>query len=445
MLRAHAAVLVLLISTVSQAAPPVEPERRNAVVRAVERAGPAIVNVNTARIVRRQIDPFFEFRDKFFDDTFRHFFRQHSQTIVQNSLGSGVIISKDGYVLTNAHVVMRATKIRVTLQNKEQFAAELINVDPEQDMAVLKIRPKRPLAVVPLGTSSDLMVGETAIAIGNPFGLANSVTTGVISAKNRSIKANGREVFSGLLQTDAAINPGNSGGALLNITGELIGINMAIRAGAEGIGFAIPADAALDSACELIDYRALKRIHLGMKTSRTRQGVVITEVEPDGPAADAGLMVDDRISKLGEEPVSSKFCFRRLILRREPGDTVTCVVRRGPDVLRLRVKLGRVPELSLRQLAKKKLGIDVQEINKELGEALGLKEEAGVLIANVEPGGPGHAAGLRRSDTIVYVGRYRTRSIHIFGMLLKELKPGSRLPVTIVRKRRLYRSVITSR
>ncbi len=427
------------------AAAPVEPERRNAVVRAVERAGPAIVNISTTRIVRPQVDPFFEFRDKFFDDVFRDFFGRHSRTFVQNSLGSGVVISRDGYILTNAHVVMRATKVRVTLWDKQQFDAKLINVDPEHDLALLKIEPKTTLTVVPIGTSADLMIGETAIAIGNPFGLENSVTTGVISAKNRSIKASGREVFRGLLQTDAAINPGNSGGALLNIKGDLIGVNTAIQAGAEGIGFAIPVDAALRSACDLLDYRVLKRIRIGVQASKAKTGVIITKVEPKTPAAKGGLKVGDQIVSVGGKPVAEEFCFRRLIVEHKPGDTVVFGVRRRGRAVAVKVKLERIPEPSPRGLAKKKLGIDVQDITADLANALGLQEKSGVLISGVEQSGPAGAAGLRRSDALVYVGRARLTTVRGLGPLLKDLKAGSRLPVIIVRNRTLYRAVVTSR
>ena len=452
-MRNRLAACLLLMTTAAKAAAPVEPpapsraepSRRTAVVRAVERAGPAIVNISTARIVRRRIDPFFEFRDQFFDQMFRDFFERHARPYVQNSLGSGVLVSPDGYVLTNAHVVNRATKIQVTLRNKKRFEATLINTDAEHDIALLKIKPPTPLPVAPMGTSSDLMIGETVIAIGNPFGLASSVTTGVISATGRSIHARGREVFTGLLQTDAAINPGNSGGALLNIQGELIGINTAIQAGAEGIGFAIPVDAALKSACDLLNYRILKRIRLGIQAGKTKTGVRITAVEPKSPAAEAGLRVGDRIVSIDGHAVDKEFCFRRLVVRRDPGDKVTFGIRRGKAALNVAVKLGREPEPPPRQLAKKKLGIDVQDITQELGRALGMEKESGVLVTAIEATGPASKAGLRPSDAIVYLGSYRLRSVRALGLLLKELKLGSRVRVVFVRNRRLYQTLLTSR
>jgi len=431
------ALFLAALPTVHAAAP-LEPERRSAVVR-------AIVNISTKQIVRHRIDPFFEFRDRFFDDVFRDFFGRHTRTYVQNSLGSGVLISADGYVLTNAHVVMRASEIKVTLRDKKQFVARLINVDPDHDLALLKIRAKASLPVVPLGTSSDLMIGETAIAIGNPFGLENSVTTGVISATKRSIKAGDREVFSGLLQTDAAINPGNSGGALLNIKGELIGVNTAIQAGAEGIGFAIPIDSAMQSACDLLDYRALKRIRTGFETTKAKGGARIKSVQPKGPADTAGLRPGDLIVRIGGRPVAADFCFRRLIIERQPGDVVRFTVRRGSRTLEKKVKLGLIPEPSPRQLARKKLGLDVQDLTKELAQAVGMQPGAGVLVTDVEKRGPADAAGLRPSDALVYIGRRRVKTVRDLGLLLKDLKPGTRVPVFIVRRRAMYRTAIMTR
>ncbi len=443
--RTYATIFLTLLSAAAYAAAPVEPERRNAVVLAVEKAGPAVVNISTERIVRQTIDPFFEFRDRFFDEMFRDFFGRHARTFVQNSLGSGVVISDDGYILTNAHVVMRATKIKVTFRDKKQFDAVLINTDSERDIALLKIESKEPLPVVPIGTSSDLMIGETTIAIGNPFGLENSVTTGVVSATDRSIRAGDREVFSGLLQTDAAINPGNSGGALLNIRGELIGINTAIQAAAEGIGFAIPVDAALQSACNLLDYRVLRRIHIGITTVAAAREVRIDAVEPGSPAAAAKLRPGDVILALDSKPVSGEFCFRRLVMEHKPGDTVVFRVQRGAATLDAKVTFGLVPEPSPTELAKEKLGLDVQDLTKDLAAALGIQEEAGVVIAGLEERGPGEEAGLRRSDVIVHFGGMRLRNVRALGMALKDIEPRTRIAIIIIRNRTLYRAVITSR
>jgi serine protease Do len=429
----------------ARAAAPVEPSRRNAVVRSVQRAGPAIVNISTARIVRRQIDPFFAFRDPFFDEAFRDFFGRHSRQFVTNSLGSGVLVSPDGYILTNAHVVMRASKIKVTLSDKRQFEAELVNVDADHDLALLKVEAEKPLPVVPVGTSGDLMIGETAIAIGNPFGLTNTVTTGVISATGRSIRADEHQVFKDLLQTDAAINPGNSGGALLNIRGELIGVNTAIRAGADGIGFAIPVDAALASACDLLDYRLLKRIDLGIETKRQGAAVVIESVRERSPAEKGGLRRGDVIEKIDGESLLTDFCHRRLIARHNPGDRVTFSVRRGRTRRAVAVTLGEVPEPSPVDLAKKKLGVTVQALSDELAGALNLEAGSAVVIRQVEAEGPAAKSGLRATDAIVYLGRARIKTLRDLGHALKPLPARTRVSVLIVRRNRLYRAFLTTR
>jgi len=217
--------------------------RENAIVRAVKNVSPAVVNISTSKFVGRNVNPFFSREnDDFFNKFFRDFFEPRKRQYVQKSLGSGVIIdSTHKYILTNHHVIVRASKIAITLANKKEFEARVVGTDPESDLAVLKIETDSAIPAITMGGSDDLMIGETVIAIGNPFGLSHTVTTGVISALNRSVRT-GTGVYHNFIQIDASINPGNSGGPLLNINGELIGINTAIYSGAEGIGFAIPID-----------------------------------------------------------------------------------------------------------------------------------------------------------------------------------------------------------
>ncbi|MEA3429209.1 MAG: trypsin-like peptidase domain-containing protein, partial [Thermodesulfobacteriota bacterium] len=234
-----AVVAIFMLPVLVHAA---EYERENPVVRAVRKVSPAIVNINSEYEVRRRVNPFSRFsRDPFFDSFFKDFFDPgFEQRYKRTSLGSGVIIDgKRGLILTNAHVLAKSTTITVILNDERKFDARIIGADPDSDLAVLRISSKDPLPAVEMGDSNDLMIGETIIAIGNPFGFSNTVTTGVISAVNRSIRAKDA-VYHDFIQLDASINPGNSGGALLNINGELIGINTAIYAKAQGIGFAIP-------------------------------------------------------------------------------------------------------------------------------------------------------------------------------------------------------------
>ncbi|MBW1759504.1 MAG: trypsin-like peptidase domain-containing protein, partial [Deltaproteobacteria bacterium] len=220
----------MLLLCLPRFSPCEEYSRENAVVKAVRRVSPAVVNINSEYTVRDRTNPFSSFgSDPFFDSFFKDFFdpgfeRKYKRT----SLGSGVIIDgKEGYILTNAHVIEKTGTIKVVLKDEREFEARIIGADPDSDLAVLRIHSKTSLPAIEMGSSDDLMIGETVIAIGNPFGFSNTVTTGVISAVSRNIKTEDR-VYHNFIQTDASINPGNSGGLLLNIKGELIGINTAI-------------------------------------------------------------------------------------------------------------------------------------------------------------------------------------------------------------------------
>ncbi len=248
------AVLFLLLSPVY----PSDDIRETPVVKAVRKVSPAIVNISTERVITVREDPFFGFHRGSFDD-----YPVRTRKYKTSSLGSGVLIDKDGYIVTNDHVVSKALRIIVTLSDGVEFEGKLISTYPQKDLAVVKIKAPKSFSYIDLGKSHDLMIGETVIAVGNPYGLGNTVTTGVLSAKDRFIEAEGRVVFDNFLQTDAAINPGNSGGALLNIRGELIGINTAIFARAEGIGFAIPVDTVKEVLEVLLDPRKLKKTWFG--------------------------------------------------------------------------------------------------------------------------------------------------------------------------------------
>ena len=218
--------------------------------------------------------------------------------MVERPLGSGVIIDEEGYIVTNEHVVSRASKIKVRLSDGKDFEATMISSDPVSDIAVLKINSPTPLPYVKMGTSKDLMIGETVVALGNPFGLENSVTTGVVSAKNRTVTFNteyGEIKYDGLIQTDALINPGNSGGPLVNIDGELIGINAAIVNQAQGIGFAIPVDKVRQALVKLFNFRELNKVWLGAQVEEqddTSKGIKVTSVEPESPACKAQVKVE---------------------------------------------------------------------------------------------------------------------------------------------------------
>jgi S1-C subfamily serine protease len=286
--------------------------RRTPVVRAIERVAPATVNITSTQEIRGRVNPFFR-SDPFFDEFFGRFLDRRP---VQ-SLGTGLIISSEGHVLTNQHVLAGATQIHVALSDGREFEGELIGADPETDLAVVQIRSREPLPFVELGSSDELLIGETVIAIGNPFGLHHTVTTGVLSAENRSIRSHERE-YHGFLQTDASINPGNSGGPLLNLDGEVIGINTAIFREAEGIGFAIPINRAKRVVDDLLAHGEVIPVWLGLTlqdltqalrdafSTRARSGVLITHVFDDSPADRAKLRRGDILLELDGTKIGSR-------------------------------------------------------------------------------------------------------------------------------------------
>ncbi|MBT7936309.1 MAG: trypsin-like serine protease, partial [Nitrospina sp.] len=232
-------------------------ERRTPLVRAVEKVSPAVVNIYTTEISRSARNPFRNFNNNLFDKFFKDFLPPTRSQ--KRSLGSGVLINADGFILTNEHVIAKAAKIHVVLSDKQEFDASVIGADTKSDLAIIKIDSDRSLPFVEMGRSDDLMIGEQVLAIGNPFGLQQTVTTGIISALNRNLRAGKNKVYSDFIQVDASINPGNSGGPLLNINGSLIGINTAIYQKAEGIGFAIPIDHAKRIVLELVNYGKVRR------------------------------------------------------------------------------------------------------------------------------------------------------------------------------------------
>ena len=298
--------------------------RETPVVKAVRAVSPAVVNISSQIQVRQAQNPFSGMAPPHLEWFFRDFFdpgweRRYRTT----SLGSGVIIDGErGFILTNAHVVARAGAITVTLMDERQFDAQLVGSDPDSDLAVLRIDADQPLPAVAMGRCDDLMIGETVIAIGNPFGFSHTVTTGVISAVNRSFRADDREYYD-FIQIDASINPGNSGGPLLNINGELIGINTAIYAKAQGIGFAIPIDRAQRIVNDLINFGEVIQAWIGLLVQPIdgqlaaylnlpdSDGVFVRAVERDSPAEKAGIAPGDVIRAVDGNPIADTEAYRR--------------------------------------------------------------------------------------------------------------------------------------
>ncbi|MEK6635834.1 MAG: trypsin-like peptidase domain-containing protein [Planctomycetota bacterium] len=414
--------------------------RRTPIVVAVEKAGPAVANISTERLIsQRHVDPFFGSRSELFEQFFNEFFGQSPKQMVERPLGSGVIIDEEGYIVTNEHVVSRASKIKVRLSDGKDFEATMISSDPVSDIAVLKINSPTPLPYVKMGTSKDLMIGETVVALGNPFGLENSVTTGVVSAKNRTVTFNteyGEIKYDGLIQTDALINPGNSGGPLVNIDGELIGINAAIVNQAQGIGFAIPVDKVRQALVKLFNFRELNKVWLGAQVEEqddTSKGIKVTSVEPESPACKAQVKVGDYITKIDSKDILDILSFEKYILKKNAGDKLYIVVNRGGRELKLDVTLEKAPLPSIEKLALEKLGLYLQDLTPQLAKQLNLWwVKSGVLISEVQKNSPAATVGIAAGHVLVYVGQYRINNIEELGALLKLMQKGDIWEVGIV-------------
>jgi serine protease Do len=421
------AALVLLLGAAVAAPAVVDPMRRTMVVEAVERASPAVVNISSTQVSRT---PFGGPADPFFDEFFHDFFDRQPRRSEQTSLGSGVIVDERGTILTNAHVIQRGSRILVTLVDGREFKADLIGADADSDLAVLRVTDKAELPHIALGTASDLLIGETVVAIGNPFGLSHTVTTGVVSALGRSLRSEDR-TFSDFIQIDAAINPGNSGGPLLNIRGELIGINTAIYGKAQGIGFAIPIDRARRIMRDLVSYGAVREGWLGLAAQDLtpelarhfgrRTGVVVTDVEAGSPADKAGLGRGMVIVEAGARPVRSLADWDQVVVAQGPGDKLDLSVVEDGKERALELTVGTYPERALDDLASKGLGLDVAERDGEL------------VVAGVRRGSAAARVGIEAGDKVLAIAGRPVASMKEFRQALYPVRHAASVLVTIGR------------
>jgi len=343
-----------------------------------------------------------------------------------NGMGTGIIIDSRGYILTNYHVVEGVSNIQVTLADSKTAIARLMSHDPKTDLAIIKIDPKEPLRVIHFGTSCDLMKGEPVIAIGNAYGYEHTVTRGIISALHRNVQVSDEQKYNDLIQSDASINPGNSGGPLLNIDGRVIGINVAVRVGAQGIGFAIPIDEALEVASRLVSTERLEQITHGI-TGKTRyepgqRQFVITHIRPDSPAGKAGLQSGDVVTTINSHKVACGMDVELALLSSRPGQEVEVeVVRDGlPVTTQLAVsQLSRTtvkPALAERSWTT--LGLRLTVTDQDEFNRLGTRYRGGLTVLDVRPGSPAAQQGIRRGDVLVGMHIWETVSLDNIAYIL---------------------------
>lgn len=413
----------------------------NIFVKVAEEVKPAVVNLSVEKKIKaRSFFPGFrdEFRDPFFDGFFDNFFRDfREREYTQQSLGSGVIVDSRGYILTNNHVVKEANEITVTLLDGRKFKGKVVGADPKTDLALIKVDAKDNLPIARLGNSDEVKIGSWAIAIGNPFGLDHTITVGVISAKGRAI---GVAEYEDLIQTDASVNPGNSGGPLVNIHGEIIGINTAIVAGGQGIGFAIPINMARKTIGDLIEHGKVLRAWLGVyiqevtpelakefKGAKAKKGVLVSTVIPDSPAEKAGLKRGDIILSVDKTEITTTQGLQKEILKRKIGQIVKLEVLREGTVLIIEIELTQLKEKKEEELAKSETvsswrGMTVQMLTPELAKHFGLATgEKGVLISEVTPGSLAHKVQLRVGDIIKEINHRIIESLADFNKIVKQV------------------------
>ncbi len=421
---------------------PVRPDA-HAMLRALEdafsavadRATPAVVNVSTvgARVSNGDDDRYREF---FGDELYERYFGRRPREDGRTS-GSGVIVDPKGYILTNNHVIENAREITVRLSDSRKFSATLVGRDPKTDLAVLKVQASAALPTAELADSDRLRVGQWAIAIGNPFGLDRTVTVGIISATARTRV--GVATYENFIQTDASINPGNSGGPLLNVDGKVIGINTAIVASGQGIGFSIPINEAKAVMAQLIAKGRVVRGWLGVAIQditdelassfgvREREGVLVADVMKGGPAETAGLRAGDVVVEVNGVRVREVPDLQRRVAGLAPGERVRIVVVRDGARQPATVTIGEMPseEPTVRaQAGEDGFGLHVEPLSPGIADRLNLAVSQGVLVVDVAAGGPAARGGLRRGDVILEVGRQPVSDAQTFGQALAAIPPG---------------------
>ncbi len=393
MISATAGLLLMLVALPADVTG--TPLRRTPTVELVDRVRPAIVNIQGEKTASSpdgyagQTEPYRRV----------------------NGMGTGVIVDERGYILTNMHVVDGVRQINVTLADKKTYVARVVSRDYSTDLAIIKIKPARELTVIDIGTSRDLMLGEPVVAIGNAYGYEHTVTRGIISALHRSVQVSDAQGYDDLIQTDASINPGNSGGPLLNVDGEMIGIVVAVRAGAQGIGFAIPVDKAMAVAAELLSPRRVNQVWHGVsarsRSATSGSGFVVQRIEKDSPGEQAGLRAGDIIHRAAATDLAGSLDFQRAFLSHSAGDTVKLSIERDGQQLSVSMLLTAAPSDEIWQ----RLGLKLKSIPTKQFQRYRTKYRGGLTVSDVRPDSPASSQGIRSGDILVGMHVWETVSL----------------------------------
>jgi serine protease Do len=432
---------------------PIAAGKPNGFTKLVKEISPSVVNISTTRSFKRDKkkgfsgNPFFEFYEKFFGELPKHFRNR--------GVGSGFVIHPQGYILTNHHVVEKADEVKVKFVDEREFTARIIGSDPKTDIALIKIDTKDALPVTALGDSDKLEVGEWVVAIGNPFGLHNTVTAGIVSAKERrGINPGGRDLpYADFIQTDASINPGNSGGPLLNLRGEVVGINTAINAAGQGIGFAIPVNMVKVLLPQLKSRGRVVRSWIGVHIQAVTRslaksfgldepkGALVAEVVPDGPAAKAGIKPGDIIVGFNSHAIRKYSDLPWLASTAGVGNKVPLNVMRGGQEIKLEMTLAELPADGVvigrrsgdSSGAVTGLGITVTDVTPSLREKLGLDSSEGAVITEIQEGSEAGQAGLQPNDVILKVNLQPVRNASDLEQIATKVKSGE--PINLYLRR----------
>ena len=406
--------------------------RETPTVLAIRRVSPAVVNIHGQKTVRSTAAGMAGATGP---DSFRQV----------NGMGTGVVIDPRGYVITNYHVVEDVNDIRVTLHSGETTSAELVASRIRNDLALIKVKTDRPLPTVPRGTSSDLMVGETVIAIGNAFGYVHTSTVGIISALHRDVPVNETQDYEDLIQISAGINPGNSGGPLLNINGEMIGVNVAVRVGAQQIAFAIPIDQVIDIVSEMIEQHYNNQLATGWRTTggpREGDGVTIANVSASSPAARGGLKPGDRVVRVGSQSVDDRLDFVLAMLNMDPTDPIDIGVDRDGKEYQVSMKADsrRVESLSVSELAWSVIGVQAKSVAeptmRRLNSRMRTKYRGGLYITAVRPDSAADQQGIIPGDVLLGIHGWQTSNMNDLAGILEhpDMQKGPRAKFYLVRR-----------